>query len=386
MIVEVAPCAVDGAVDFRLDTLFTTGSFPFGDAVELTCFWNGSLARAYGLPTGPLPERPAPPRADAQPQLAIGGATSLLQRAGKRLPRVEALTARLDAAVTGQQPALGAIARLAVTQVGKRVPSRPATALLLGPSGVGKTAAAEALADALALAGWPGRHVYRIDCNELTDGYDVHRLLGASPGLEGYTPDPPLIAELKKGSRIILLDEIDKAHPAARRALYGLLDRGRVTSPDGKVIAAPDSIILMTSADGADELAARLERVAPEDTVNVDRIARQHLRERHWQEELLGRIDTVAVFQALENAPRRAAAEQAIQLLAREYGLDVVSAEPPLAEVVLDLATQQSLSVRSLYYAARRVLGETFAAAAEDGTQSRVVVVAGPPPSLRRAG
>ena len=273
-----------------------------------------------------------------------------------------------------------------VSQLAKRAPRRPATALLIGPAGVGKTATVEALPEALAAEGWRGAHLHRIDCNELTDDYDVHRFLGSAPGLVGYTKAPPLATALRKEGCIVLLDEVDKAHPAVQEALYALLDSGRIMAPDGTGVRAPGTIVAMTSAAGADELMSRLHRIAEEDRRLVDRAARIHLRELRWPAELTGRIDTIAVYRPLEASARRDAAAQAIRALAREYGFTIASLPPVLAEVVLDIADDEDLGVRGLYYAARQLLGETMATAALAGTARRVILEAGPPPVLVPAG
>lgn len=389
LIVEVERCEIEDAGDFLVDVLFSTGSCLFPDAIELARFWNGPLAEAFGLPVGPLPEHPEPPLPEPelleQLSFAPAPAPPSPSRRRKRLPTAAALAAELGAVVHGQELALGWLAELVTSQLGKRLPRRPATALLIGSSGVGKTSTAEALPDALAAAGWKGLHLHRVDCAELTSSYDVHRFLGANPGTVGYTPTPPLVAALQKGSRILLFDEIDKAHEDVREPLYALLDSGRITAPDGRAVAAPGTIILLTSADGADELATRLHRVEPHDRLLVDREVRAQLREQDWPPELLGRIDTIAFFRPLAAAGRRSAAEHAIATLAEEYGFTLVSSEPVLADVVVDLAEQQETGARGLYYAARRLLGDTFARAAADGVQPDVSLEAGPPPTLVRA-
>jgi DNA polymerase III delta prime subunit len=387
LIVEVGRCRVEPSGDFRLDVLFGTGVCPFVDPVDLACFWNGPLAEAFGLPPGPQPERAGQTLVeDLCEELSPGRPRGGSQAPGrKRPPTAEAFAARLGASVHGQDEAISRLSSLVVSQLAKRVPRRPATALLIGPSGVGKTTTAEALAGTLAAEGWPDAHLHRIDCNELGDDYDVHRFLGAAPGLVGYTEAPPLLAALRKGRCIVVLDEVDKAHAAVHAALYSLLDTGRLMAPNGEPVCAPETIVVMTSSQGADELASRLHRVAPGDRRAVDRAAREHLREEGWPRELIGRIDTIAVFRSLSEAACRGVAVQAISTLAAEYGLRVRSLPPVLADVVLDIAEGSDLGARGLYYAARQLLGETFAGAACDGAEAEVVLLSGPPPSVAPA-
>jgi MoxR-like ATPase len=385
VIVDVRRCDAEPSGDFRLDVLFKTGSCPFGDAVDLARFWNGPLADAFGLPRGPLPERAQQSLLDdlyealppAPPAIAPSRPTPV-QR--KRLPNADVLARRLGSVVRGQGPALAWLSSLVVSQLAKRKPQRPATALLIGPTGVGKTLTIEALPGALAAEGWPGTHLHRIDCNELTDDYDVHRFLGSAPGLVGYSKTPPLVAALRKKGCLVLLDEIDKAHRSVQEALYSLLDAGRIMAPDGSAVRAPGTMVFMTSATGADDLMTRLHRVTPADRRMVDRVARAHLRDERWPPELLSRIDTIAVYQPVENDGLRAAAEAAVHMLAQEYGFRVASLPPVLTDVVLDIAGEADLGVRGVNFAARQLLGETFARATADGVESDVRLEPGPPP------
>jgi ATP-dependent Clp protease ATP-binding subunit ClpC len=387
--VEVRRCKVERSGDFLLDMLFTTGACPFPDPVDLACFWNGPLADAFGLPRGPLPERAQQSLLDDLHDSLPPERPPTSKDRGldprRRLPSCESLAGRLATVICGQEPALRALAGLVVSELAKRKPRGAATVLLIGPTGVGKTATVEALPAALAAEGWPGAHVHRIDCNELTDDYDVHRLLGSAPGLVGYTPSPPLIAALQKGGCIVLLDEIDKAHPAVQEALYSLLDTGRIMAPDGTAVCAPGTVVAMTSASGADDLARRLHRVAPENRRTIERVARTHLREQLWPAEIVARIDTIAVYESLSVDARRRAASHAIRVLGEEYGFSIEALEPVLADVVLDLADESELGVRGLHHAARQFLGETLARAAVEGTERRVVLNAGPPPALSPA-
>ncbi|MGH9299244.1 MAG: AAA family ATPase [Acidimicrobiales bacterium] len=389
VIVEVRRSKVAPSGDFLLDMLFTTGACPFPDPIDLARFWNGPLADAFGLPRGPLPEREQQSLLDdlydSLPPEQQPAAKARGSGVRRRLPSRDSLSKRLETVICGQEPALQALSSLVVSELGKREPRRAATVLLIGPTGVGKTATVEALPAALAAEGWPGTHVHRIDCNELTDDYDVHRLLGSAPGLVGYTPSPPLIAALKKGGCIVLLDEIDKAHPSVQEALYSLLDTGRIMAPDGTAVCAPGTVVAMTSTAGADDLASRLHRVAPENRRTVERVVRTHLREQLWPAELVARIDTIAVYESLSVDARRRAASQAIQALGEEYGFSITALEPVLADVVLDLAEEFDLGVRGLHHAARQLLGETLAQAAVVGTERCVALNAGPPPAVSPA-
>jgi MoxR-like ATPase len=393
IILQVKRCWVERTGDFRLDMLFSTGASVFTDAIDLAQFWNGPLADAFGAARGPIPERPAlapPPDVQSRDQAPAAkpshSDSSSNPRRGRRVPTAADLVRALERSVTGQTPALQVLASLVISQLAKRAAARPATALLLGPTGVGKTSSIEALPGALAETGWSGTFIHRIDCNELTDDYDVHRFLGSAPGLVGYTTEPPLVAALRKPGCIVLLDEIDKAHPAVQEAFYALLDSGRIMAPTSEEVRSPETIVLMTSAAGADELESRLHKVERSNLLATSSVARGHLRAEGWRGELLSRIGAIAVYQPLEHEARRQAALHAIHRLGEEYGFAVATVEPVLADVVMDIAQDGDLGARGLYYAARQLLGEAFAAATVEVEAGVVDVVAGPPPNVAPAG
>jgi len=372
LVVEVEPCGVE-AEDFRLRMLFNAGLFVFPDAGTLACFWNGPLAEAFGVPPGPFPDDPI---ADAYASVSEDITEP------RRAPIADRLAAHLARRVHGQQSALRTLAEAVSTQLAKRRPQRPATVLLLGPTGVGKTVTLQALPEALKASGLEVGEPYWINCNELVSSYDAHRFLGTTPGLVGYDSRPALVSALGHDRPIVVLDEIDKAHPRVLEVLYTLLDTGRVMTPDGAQAAAPGAIILLTSACGADELEARLHQIPYENRQAVELAAIEHLREQDWPDELLGRLEAVAVFGALDDDSRREAAASAIRLLADEYGFHVAKVDDVLVEVVLDLSRRSS-GARGLYHAARRLLGECLASAAADGSDRRIALDAGPPPTVR---
>ncbi len=376
--------------DFRLDTLFARGSFLFARPADLRSFWNGAVAKAFGLATEDGTPDPATLVDDLQVQLprparVAGGRrarTAPRRPTPTAAPEPTLLAHELGRRVFGQQAAVSRIATAVAIHLAKRTPRRPAVICLLGTTGVGKTSSIAALPDALARTGYGGAHVHRIDCGDCSTWGDASRVFGTAPGFVGYDDDPVVYRSLRRPGCILLLDEIEKAHSTFHAVILGLLDGEHVRAPNGTPVDVAPCIVAMTTNDGADELDTALHRIAHGNRVAVDATCRTHLRERGWASELVGRIDAMAAFAPLGASALQPAAEQAIHAQAADFGLTVVSLEPVLADVVLDLAERSAAGGRGLDHAARDLLGEAFAGAARDGVQGAVDVLAGPPPTV----
>jgi len=431
MIVHVRPgeCRAE---EFRLKLLFETGSCVFTTPQDLCDFWTGPLAAAFGIEPGgptapPIPARPEEPKGETKADpgtparesiladLAPGkapttkranpGATTTEDAAqgrtrvapdptatapapspppGQRLT-AERLTDELSRVIYGQEPALERVASATVAQLTKRHPARPGSVLLIGPTGVGKTATVEALPTALRALGFEGATVFRLDCGELTDSIQLTRLLGSPPGYSGHASTTPLLAALEQPGCILLVDEIEKAHPDVLDLLLGLLDAGRLTSPAGHVIDASHIVVALTTSAASDELAGQLRGTPLGDRWAVHRACAEHLRASGLPADLVGRIGAFAAYGELygEEA-RRGVAKAAIAALGREYGLIVGTADPIVIEVVEDIARDSGAAgARALHHAARELLAESFAGLAADGPRVCVAIDAGPPVAVR---
>jgi DNA polymerase III delta prime subunit len=384
LMVEVERRELD-ADDFRLGVLFYSGSCVFTDANDLAGFFRGAVAAAFGMTVDQLPNRSAddfmddlrPRTLETHPRPKA----SSRRRGNSRAPSDEDLAHRLSVNIRGQDEAVHRIADVVSAQLAKTAPSRPESLMLIGPSGCGKTSAVEALPKALDDLGCPGAHVFRVDCNELTDDYDVRRFVGAAPGLVGFEKEPPFLAALSKPRCIVLLDEFEKAHEAVRSVFLGLLDEGRITSPNGASVEAPDAIIAMTSNLGVDDLAYQLRQVPQHDRWR-QQICRDHLIRMGWPNELVGRIGAFAVFEPLGQDAARQIAEGAIQTLGLEYGLQIEALPPVIVDVVLELADASEIGARALNYAARELLAQSFVEAARQGFRGGASIDAGPPPRV----
>ncbi|GAA4637010.1 ATP-dependent Clp protease ATP-binding subunit [Actinoallomurus vinaceus] len=218
----------------------------------------------------------------------------------ERLIRLEE---HLHQRVVGQDEAVGAVAEaVRRSRAGLGDPNRPiGSFLFLGPTGVGKTELARALAEAL--FGSQDRMV-RFDMSEFQERHTVSRLMGAPPGYVGYEEAGQLTEAVhRRPYSVVLLDEIEKAHPDVFNVLLQLLDDGRLTDAQGRTVDFRHTVIIMTSNLGSDVigtggLAAGFSDRVGEDASLRDRVMLR-LREA-FRPEFLNRIDEIIVFRRLD--------------------------------------------------------------------------------------
>ncbi|MBE1581835.1 ATP-dependent Clp protease ATP-binding subunit [Nonomuraea angiospora] len=222
--------------------------------------------------------------------------TQLTQQERERLMRLEE---HLHERVIGQDEAVTAIAEaVRRARAGLKDPNRPiGSFLFLGPTGVGKTELARALAAAL----FGGEdHMVRLDMSEFQERHTVSRLIGAPPGYVGYEEAGQLTEAVRRRPHgVILLDEIEKAHPDVMNILLQMLDDGRLTDGQGRTVDFTNTIVIMTSNIGA-----QLILDSPGDVKDLEDRLMDLLR-HSLRPELLNRIDETIVFKRLEKEQLR---------------------------------------------------------------------------------
>ncbi len=203
---------------------------------------------------------------------------------------------RLRLRVVGQDDALEAVAdAVRRSRAGLSDPNRPlGSFLFLGPTGVGKTELARALAEFLFD---DERALVRLDMSEYGEKHTVARLIGAPPGYVGYEEGGQLTEAVRRRPyAVILLDEIEKAHPDVFNVLLQLLDDGRLTDGQGRTVSFKNTVVIMTSNFGSQMIAAS----DPADWTLKDRLM-EELR-GHFRPEFLNRIDEIIAFNSLDKS------------------------------------------------------------------------------------
>jgi ATP-dependent Clp protease ATP-binding subunit ClpB len=221
--------------------------------------------------------------------------------------------------VIGQDEAVEAVANaLRRSRAGLSDPNRPiGSFLFLGPTGVGKTELARALAEFM----FDSEHaMVRIDMSEYMEKHAVSRLIGAPPGYVGYDEGGQLTEAVRRRPyAVILLDEIEKAHPDAFNVLLQIMDDGRLTDGKGRTVDFTNTVLIMTSNVGSAEIAA--ERI---DSQIRERI--NDVLSATFKPEFLNRIDETVIFHRLSREDITSIVDLQVGLLTdrvRERGIEI---------------------------------------------------------------
>ena len=221
--------------------------------------------------------------------------------------RLMKLEETLHARVVGQDEAVTAVARaIRRGRVGLKDPKRPiGSFLFLGPTGVGKTELSKALADAMFGS---ESALIRVDMSEYMEKHTVSKIIGSPPGYVGYDEGGQLSEKVRRNPySVILFDEIEKAHPDVFNILLQVLDDGHITDSTGRVVDFKNTVIIMTSNAGAENIVAPKTlgfNVGSDEKQNHELMKGRVMEEvrRLFKPEFLNRIDEIIVFHVLNKS------------------------------------------------------------------------------------
>jgi ATP-dependent Clp protease ATP-binding subunit ClpC len=285
------------------------------------------------------------------------------------LERLGTLEDDLHQRVIGQNDAVHAVAEtVRHARAGLSEPDRPlGSFLFMGPTGVGKTELAKTLAERLFAT---ERSLVRIDMSEYREPHTVARLIGSPPGYVGYGDGGQLTEPVRRRPySIVLLDEIEKAHPEVWNVLLQVLDDGRLTDGEGRTVDFTNTVVVMTSNLGAGQAKRTLGftgggEVAPA----ADRM--MEAAKRAFLPEFLNRIDEIVVFEPLteEEVAEIGAliCERVAERLRQERGVEL-EVEPELIARLAREGFDPAFGARPLKRHVRRTLEKELTRAILDG-------------------
>jgi ATP-dependent Clp protease ATP-binding subunit ClpB len=269
---------------------------------------------------------------------------------------------RLHERVIGQDEAVAAVSNaLRRSRAGLQDPNRPiGSFLFLGPTGVGKTELARALAEFMFDT---EDAIVRIDMSEYMEKHTVARLIGAPPGYVGYEEGGQLTEAVRRRPySVVLLDEIEKAHSDVFNVLLQVMDDGRLTDGQGRTVDFKNTVLIMTSNVGSQHIVAEADeekmRAAVEATLS-----------QHFKPEFLNRIDDVVIFQRLSKGQiKRIVDLQVAQLVerVRERGVEVELTDKA-RELLANLGWDPTYGARPLKRVIQKRLVDRLALAMLEG-------------------
>ena len=308
--------------------------------------------------------------------------SKLLESERKKLLHLDSV---LHERVVGQDDAVQRVADAILrSRAGIQNPDRPiGSFLFLGPTGVGKTELAKSLAECL----FDDEHnIVRIDMTEYMEKFSVSRLIGAPPGYVGYDEGGQLTeAVRRKPYSVVLLDEIEKAHPDVFNILLQVLDDGRLTDNKGRTVDFKNTILIMTSNAGSDIIQGYMERLPEVDGVDAQAIARRRslldecggkvldVLKQTVRPEFLNRIDEIIMFDPLSKADIRDILHIQMDDLRHklsENGITVVFT-PAFEDYMVEHGYEPSYGARPIKRLMQRELVNLLAKAILDGTVHR---------------
>ncbi len=290
--------------------------------------------------------------------------TRLQEAETHRLLRMED---ELHKSIVGQQQAIEAISRaIRRSRAGLKDPRRPIGCFIFsGPTGVGKTELARALARFLFA---DDQALIRVDMSEYMEKFSVSRLIGAPPGYVGYEDSGTLTKQIRrKPYSVVLLDEIEKAHPDVFNILLQVLDEGHLTDNYGRVIDFKNTVVIMTSNVGARDITKgkALGFAEADARTSFDKMAEKVRDEidRVFNPEFLNRLDDVIVFHSLDRDHIAQIVEIMFQQVAgrvSEEGM-TIRRTPAATDFLVDRGYDEQFGARPLKRAIQRYIEDPLA-------------------------
>ncbi len=282
--------------------------------------------------------------------------------------RLRDLESELHKRVIGQDEAVSALAHaIRRARTGLKDPKRPiGSFLFLGPTGVGKTELCRALGEAMF---GDENAVIRIDMSEYMEKFTTSRLIGAAPGYVGYEEGGQLTeAVRRKPYSVVLLDEIEKAHPDVFNMLLQILEDGRLTDNTGRVVSFKNTVIVMTSNAGAHALRTGRSMGFGSGTVmeqgNYERMKETVMKEvkELFRPEFINRLDELIVFHSLTEQDIHRITElmlRQVVALARERELEL-SWDPEVVDYLAEAGYDPQYGARPLRRLIQRTVEDTL--------------------------
>jgi ATP-dependent Clp protease ATP-binding subunit ClpC len=270
--------------------------------------------------------------------------------------------------VIGQKEAVSAISRtLRRARADLKDPKRPiGSFIFLGPTGVGKTLLAKALAEFV--FGDPSALI-QIDMSEYMEKFNVSRLIGSPPGYVGHNEGGQLTEKVRrKPYSVVLFDEIEKAHPDVMHMLLQILEEGRITDSLGRVIDFRNTIIIMTSNIGADKIMRGGGKLGFSTGKSDDAFEHlsEHLKEaakKHLRPEFINRLDDIIVFHQLDDQELRQIVHNELKsVLDRASHLNItIDIDPSAVDFILEVGYKPEYGARAIRRACERYIEDQLA-------------------------